>query len=54
VGHTELQAFATFYLLAAAIGIPALVLSLVLRPGQAQQRNYAPAVAPEATEDKPA
>mgnify|MGYP006952652827 CR=1 FL=1 len=45
---------ATSALLAAAIGVPALVLSLVLRPGQAQQRNYAPSAAPETTEDKPA
>jgi PAT family beta-lactamase induction signal transducer AmpG len=41
VGHTELQAFSTFYLLAAAIGIPALIMALVLRPGHAQVRNYA-------------
>lgn len=40
VGRTELQAFATFYLLAAAIGIPALILAVVLKPGRPQERDY--------------
>ena len=38
VGRTELQAFSTFYLLAAAIGIPALILAVLLRPGRDQDR----------------
>ncbi|CAN5121800.1 MFS transporter [soil metagenome] len=41
VGRTELQAFSTFYLLAAAIGIPALILAVLLRPGRQQVRTYA-------------
>lgn len=40
VGRTELQAFSSFYLLAAAIGLPALLLSIVLRPGNPQARDF--------------
>lgn len=40
VGHTELQAFSTFYLIAAAIGVPALILAVLLRPGRPQERVW--------------